>query len=135
MYRLMLLDTWFKIKQERAMVSPRLQVILVVTILIAGCATPSPSRSMTTLPGQSIANYVLQRDASQTVAILDSAADNTCKQRKIVNTETIDYPKNPSKDSWTERWTVDRCGTLIYYKMGFTPSTRGGTDFSVSVWK
>jgi hypothetical protein len=110
------------------MVSRRLKVIFMVTMFLVSCATMK-------LPGQSGADYILQRDASQFVMLLESAADNTCKQSKIVNTEIIDYPKNPGKDPWTERWTVDRCGNLVYYKVEFTPSPRRGTDFSVSVWK
>jgi len=110
------------------MASWRLKVILMVTLFLASCATMK-------LPGQSGASYLLQRDASQFVMLLESSADNTCKQSKIVNTEIIDYPKNPGKDPWTERWTVDRCGSLVYYKVKFTPSSGGGTDFSVSVWK
>lgn len=106
----------------------RLIVIFGVTIFFIGCATMK-------LPGQSGANYILQRDASQFVMLLESAADNTCKHSKIVNTEIIDYPKNPGKDPWTERWTVDRCGNLVYYKVVFTPSPEGGTKFSVSLWK
>ncbi len=121
-------------RNERAMVSRGLKVLFMVTIfmvttfLVGGATT-------TKLPGQSLADYILQRDAGRVVMILDGAIDDTCKQREIVNTEIIEYPENPSKDPWTERWTVDRCGELVYYKVVFTPSSSGGTTFFVSVWK
>ena len=102
--------------------------ILSAVIFVVGCATAK-------LPGTSGAGYILQRDASQFVMILESAGDNTCKQSKIINTEITEHPKNPGKDPWTEKWTVDRCGKQVYYRVQFTPSPRGGTDFSVGLWK
>jgi hypothetical protein len=109
------------------MISQRLIVAFLVTMFLVGCATMK-------LPGQSGANSILQRDASQMVMLLESVEDNTCKQSKIINTEIVDYPKNPGKDPWTERWTVDRCGKLVYYRVVFTPSPGGGTDFGVNLW-
>ncbi len=86
------------------------------------------------LPGQSAADHVLQADAAQMVLMLESASAKTCKQSKIVNTELVDYSAthSPGKDSWTERWTVDRCGEIVYYSIGFIPSPSGGTDFTVA---
>lgn len=105
-------------------------VFLGIATFVIGCATGK-------LPGQSGANYILQQDALAFVMMLDQAADNNvCTQRRVINTEIIDFPINPGKDPWTEKWTVDRCGEEAYYKIGFTPTPKiGGTDFSVSAWK
>ena len=109
------------------MISRRQIGLMVAISILVGCATAK-------LPGTSGANYVLQQDALQFVMILEAAGDKTCKQSKVVNTEIAEQPNNPGKDPWTEKWTVDRCGKLVYYRVKFTPSPRGGTDFSVGVW-
>lgn len=109
------------------MISGRQIGLLLVISTLVGCAIAK-------LPGTSGANYILQRDASQFVMILEAAGDNTCKQSKIVNTEITEQPNNPGKDPWTEKWTVDRCGKLVYYRIKFTPSPKGGTDFTVGRW-
>ncbi|MCH8348102.1 MAG: hypothetical protein IH901_06385 [Proteobacteria bacterium] len=111
------------------MVSRGLKVLFMVTIFLVVFT------AMKKLPGQSGADKKLQRAAFETVMIIDYSKDTTCEQRKIVNTEIIDYPKNPGKDPWTERWTVDRCGKLVFYKVEFTPSPGGGTDIHTSDWK
>ena len=59
------------------------------------------------------------------------ASDNTCDHHKVINTEIVGSPGSTAVDSWTERWTVDRCGKLIYYRIGFVPDPKGGTDFHV----
>lgn len=71
----------------------------------------------------------LQRDAAQTVMLMDMLADQECSSRKVVNTEIIEI--GPGGKSGVERWTVNRCGKLVNYRVTFTPSPRGGTDFAV----
>jgi len=108
------------------MVFRRLIVLLTVTMFLVVFT------AMKKLPGESGADKKLQKGASQIVMMLESFKDKPCKKSKIVNTEITEHPKNPGKDPWTELWTVDRCGILVYYKVGFTPSPKGGTDFVVS---
>jgi hypothetical protein len=109
----------------------RLQLLLVVvaTLTIA-CASKSVQ-----LPGNTMADQVLQRDAAQFVMLLESAEQSRCAQRKIINTEVKEPPADAGKDTWVERWTVDRCGSLVYYKVTFTPSPGGGTDVAVTLWE
>ncbi len=118
------------------MVFRGLAVAVGIGAIAFGCASMNLP-GLSKLPGQSGASSTLQNDALQYVMILDMAADNSvCRQRKVVNTEIVDYPKNPGKDLWTEKWTVDRCGKTAYYKIAFTPTPQiGGTDIRVSVWK
>jgi hypothetical protein len=94
------------------------------------CATKSIQ-----LPGNTMADPVLQRDAAQIVMLLESGEQSRCVQRKIINTEVTARPTDPGKAPWIERWTVDRCGSLIDYQVKFIPSATGGTDVSVNVWE
>ena len=112
------------------MLSRTSAVSLGLLVFMVGCATMK-------LPGQSGADYALQRDALGTLMFSDQIADDShCGHRNVVNTEITDPPRNPGKDPWVEKWTLDRCGKLIYYKVTFTPTpVRGGTDYSVSTWE
>lgn len=87
------------------------------------------------LPGESIANQVLQRKAAQIVMLLESEDQSQCVERNIVNTEVIEQPATPDKNPWVERWTVDRCGSLVYYKVVFNPESAGETKVSVILWE
>lgn len=107
-----------------------LVLIVFFGICTAGCATKSIQ-----LPGNTKADPVLQRDAAQFVMLLESEEQSRCAQRKIINTEVKEHPAVPGKDPWIERWTIDRCGSLVYYKVIFTPSASGGTDVSVKLWE
>jgi hypothetical protein len=82
-------------------------------------------------PGQSRASIQLQMDTLNVVLIREAISDNTCAQHKVINTEIIESPGSTAVVSWTERWSVDRCGKLIYYRIGFVPNPKGGTDFDV----
>ncbi len=112
-------------------------IILVISggVLVSGCAMTSLGGA-SRLPGTSEAAATLQRDTAQLVMMYDTAADDQCENRRIVNTEITVYPEIPGKSAWAEKWTVDRCGEIAYYAVGFTPTPkRGGTDFSVSPMK
>jgi len=85
------------------------------------------------LPGSSLANAVLQRDVAQQIAMLEMIFGEGCKKSKIIDTEVIEPPATLNVDPWVERWTVDRCGTRVHYRVELTPSKGGGTDFGVSM--
>lgn len=102
-----------------------LQTMFVVAILV-GCGT-------TKLAGTSGADQRLQSDALQYITMLESL--DPCGRSRVVNTEIAEPPNVPGGDPWTEKWTVDRCGESVYYRVRFTPSPRGGTEVSVRQWK
>lgn len=83
------------------------------------------------LPGGSIADVRLQQDILSTVWMLEGAWDNTCKERKVVDTMVTISAQRPGIDPWTERWTVERCGKVIDYIVELTPGSKAGTDFKV----
>jgi hypothetical protein len=105
------------------MTSRLLKVVGPVSLIlvVGGCAS---------VPGGTGASPTLQRDTLQMILLLDSAADKNCHQRRIANTEIIKMPTAENK-TVVERWTLDRCGKPIPYRVTFTPSPRGGTDFGV----
>ena len=66
-------------------------------------------------------------DIMATVMIMDGPRDKNCAERKVVKTEVI--------EARVERWTLDRCGKLVKYRVRFTPNSKGGTDFDVQIEK
>ncbi len=108
--------------------------LCLILLLSAGCAT-------TRLPGETLTLSLLQRDALNTIMMLDRAFfDDICHHRKVVNTEVIEPPKDvrveggrPLQGNWAERWTLDRCGTLVSYRIEFTFDGKGGTYFTTSL--
>ena len=98
-----------------------------------------------TVPGASIADPVLQRDALGFISQRDfwaagneaGGAGSTCQARKVINTEVLQplagaavRDGRPSDGKWAERWTLDRCGTPIRYVVRFN-TTQQGTSFTV----
>jgi hypothetical protein len=70
-----------------------------------------------------------RQDATQMVLLMDAPRDTKCTRRKIVKTESIE------SKSAVERWTLDRCGKLVNYRVRFTPNSKGGTDLDVQLEK
>jgi hypothetical protein len=71
----------------------------------------------------------LRQDVAQMVLIMDGPRDRTCAQRKIVKTEVVE--STPA----VERWTLDRCGKRVNYRVRYTPNSKGGTDLDVQLEK
>ena len=99
-----------------------------------------PPGDPATVPGATIADPTLQRDAVGFLAQRDfsaAGAEETCQARKIVNTEVVQPPaggavkaEQPVDGQWVERWTLDRCGKPIRYLVRFN-TTQKGTTFTV----
>ena len=86
------------------------------------------------LPGASAADPLLQHDAllgaSAHVAPLRPAG---CEKSMVIDTRITEPPKD--RAPWVERWSDDLCGTKAEIEMTFTPSDRGGTDWTASLVK
>ena len=83
---------------------------ILLVFLLAGCATAQPE----TARERTINEQILAFDASKT-----AGGDPACRDRKIVGSE-IARPFQAGNQlpagQWTERWTVDRCGSpFVYY--------------------
>lgn len=105
----------------------------LLAMLLAALAWPSAHAGGKKLPGGSMANAVLQKDLVEQIAMLEMIFGEGCKKFRVVDTEVVEPPATLNVDRWVERWTVDRCGTKVYYRMQLTPSKGGGTDFGVSL--
>jgi hypothetical protein len=86
----------------------------LVGLLLAAVFTPAMGNA---------AESKLRDDVTATVMIMDGPRDKNCAERKIVKTEVI--------EARVERWTLDRCGKLVNYRVRFSTNSKGGTDFDV----
>ena len=83
----------------------------------------------TPVPGGTGAPPTLQRDVLRLLVMIDSAKDPECTNHRIIDTEWIDT--NRETRTAVERWTLDRCGKIVRYRVTFMPAPQGGTNFSV----
>ena len=112
----------------------RMAVIALVSAVAfgSGCAGAG-DQSKSLLPGSSIASATLQRDTLRLVSIYENTNEEDCEDIQLTDTEVLSMPDAWGKSSWTEKWTVNRCGKLVYYEIVYTPrSERPGTDIVVS---
>lgn len=93
-------------------------------------------RLVETLPGTTVTDPVLQRDAMQAAAAAARTAAPGCQQ---VRPQSADFEGQDSEPTattrtrpWVEAWVFEACGRLLSVPMRFSPSSRGGTDFSAS---
>ncbi len=94
------------------------------------------------LPGETIADLTLQADTLNIIVFHEMIAGETsCQDRRIANTEVIEAPHDLRWEGetlmygvWAERWSVERCGTMVRYIVGYVvDGARGGTDISVGL--
>jgi hypothetical protein len=89
-------------------------------LLVASCATVFVGTE---------GSPVLKRDVTGLVMLLDAATDKRCTQHKVEKTELVEVREAPRMG--IERWTVDRCGELVNYRVTLTPASQGGTLIKV----
>ena len=92
----------------------------------------------TTVPGDTLADRILQRDTLAFLSQRDLSAagpEARCRIRKVVATEVLTPLEGgqvegdrPVAGQWVERWTLDRCGASVGYVIRFN-TTRKGTTF------
>jgi len=104
-------------------------MVITFTTLIPSHAACADAEK---LPGASLADPVLQSDVAQNIHRLESVFGAGCRSARVINTEVIEPPARINVDPWVERWTVDRCGASVHYRVELNPSKHGGTDFGVS---
>lgn len=89
-----------------------------------------PIKRITLLPGTTIGDPMLQRDALRyAFGGAQGAVPKDCRALGIRNTEFLRYdPKNlEGKKPWREVWTVSACDKLIPVEMIFQPDADGTT--------
>jgi hypothetical protein len=104
-------------------VGPWLAVVLLA--LLGGCATAAgPTAGPSTL-----SDLVLALDASEKMG-----GDPRCRDRRVSGTEVVvpvELAAQGVSGRWTERWTVDRCGTPVPYVVKFDRAPDGDLDVSM----
>ncbi len=92
------------------------------------------------LPGNSLADNVLQRDTLLPVYSAISLKLNGCDDMAIENTEILTRPefnkvignKRYGSTPWKEMWTVKACGEKVFVPVTFVPDPVGvGTTYMI----
>jgi hypothetical protein len=91
----------------------------------------------TTVPGDTLADRILQRDTLAFLSQRDLSAagpEARCRIRKVVATEVLTPLEGgqvegdrPVAGQWVERWTLDRCGASVGYVIRFNTTHKGTT--------
>ena len=84
------------------------------TLMLAAC---------TTIPGETTAPLLVQRDVRDRVLALARSSDPQCKQPKISGTEITEVHSDGRAAA--EVWTVEQCGRRVPYLVSF-PVKKGG---------
>jgi hypothetical protein len=100
---------------------------LAVALLasLGGCAA---LESRTAGPA-TLSDLVLALDASEKMG-----GDPRCRDRRVSGTEVVvpvELAAQGVSGRWTERWTVDRCGTPVPYVVKFDRAPDGDLDVSM----
>jgi hypothetical protein len=90
-------------------------------------------KRITGLPGTTIADLTLQRDALPYAIVgMAGLAPKDCKSTLFTNTRFVGFGQTiaqsipgPIKRDWTEEWTVWSCGVTGIVTMRFTPDATG----------
>jgi hypothetical protein len=94
------------------------------------------ARMVETLPGTTVTDPVLQRDAMQAAGAAAAAAAPGCRdiRPRAADFEGPDGEPNAPRRTrpWAEAWVFEACGVLLSVPMRFTPSAQGGTGFSAT---
>jgi hypothetical protein len=75
----------------------------------------------------------LREDVAQMLMMMDGVRDRSCTERKVVNAEVLEARRDGTPA--VERWTLDRCGKAVRYRVRYPASPKGGDDFEVQLEK
>lgn len=91
-------------------------------------------RMIELLPGSSMTDPVLQRDAfTGSSAAVVPAKPKNCDKQWVTDTKLAgEYKPNVP---WVETWSYDMCGTKANVEMTFMPSATSGTTWSAKLQK
>ena len=97
-------------------------------------STKTGMKSVEVAPGGTIADATLQQDVLQGVMTATiGRVPARCKDVRVRDTRVTSA--TALSQPWTEVWTLAACGKPIDVEVAFTPSPRGGTDWSVQLVK
>lgn len=94
----------------------------------------------TLVPGDTLASVRLQ---SYVLAFIDQFENEiapVCQNRQVIHTEAVALlEKFQFEDgsfvqgSWQERWTLNRCGTTVFYQVTYMADGEGGVYFIITI--
>jgi hypothetical protein len=97
-------------------------------------STKTGMKSAELAPGGTIADATLQQDVLQGVMTATiGRVPARCKDIRVRDTRVTSA--TAVSQPWTEVWTLAACGKPIDVEVAFTPSPRGGTDWSIQLAK
>jgi len=97
-------------------------------------STKTGMKSAELAPGGTIADATLQQDVLQGVMTATiGRVPARCKDIRVRDTRVTSA--TAISQPWTEVWTLAACGKPIDVEVAFTPSPRGGTDWSIQLVK
>lgn len=94
---------------------------MVGTVALVSCGTTGQK---TLTRGQ------FRSDLEKGVVQFDGKFEPDCESRTVVDTEFLEKYTN---GTWSERWTVNRCGKLISYKLDFLPQPDGVAEIKMKM--
>ena len=96
--------------------------LLGLALIFAGCATIYPTISGSAAP------YSVRRDIGHYLVYVDAGKAPDCKEQRHIIAE---YLPSDKPGTTVERWRVERCGTVKFYRITFTPTPSvGGYDYT-----
>jgi hypothetical protein len=114
--------------------------VLALVIILSACnsstptptstpAATTPSFDISKIPGNTMTTAETQKNIVSALNLFEFGRG--CPKPKIANVEITQQQKE-NNGPWTERWTIDRCGTAVAYILIFTPDPKaGGAAFSI----
>ncbi len=109
--------------------------------IIAGVAFSSLSSEASAAPpgffDQSLASQLVQSMAQRRILQTDDAVAADCGSREFVSAQVVQQPVvsnhggYATKD-WQEDWTLNRCGTNVFYRVFYSEIGAGGVTLSVA---
>jgi len=101
--------------KSRSGTIPAVFAAALIATGMTGCAS---------VPGETLASHGERRDASARVLALAAQGHPKCKKTRIVDTQVEDVYSDGRVSE--ERWTVDRCGDRLDFRVGFPPKGHPG---------
>lgn len=102
-------------------------LLLVLLFLLGGCTSlPGRNRGQPSVP-----ELLLELDSTEKMG-----GDPSCISRRISTTEVVgavDQGRQGVSRRWTERWTVERCGSPVPYLLKFARAADGDLDVTMQL--
>jgi hypothetical protein len=113
----------------------KISLFIFTVILAITCTVSAGAR----LPGQTLVDGIVQKDVTSDLMVAEKALAGQCKKSRIADTKISRPPKALGVEKgtglavaqWTERWTIDRCGTKVIYTIHFDMRGSAGTMFKI----